>query len=152
MNYARAGTVLAVLIGAVYISANPPTGHVQGYGPGFSPDLSLLKDIRDDIRGLRQDIRAIVGGGGSSGALGVGNHEQIIKARCAKCHESAVAESEGGDFTLLDAGKIEEFSKRDAILIGKRVTSTTRPMPPGGGLSEAEKKVLSNIPYKGRKP
>lgn len=153
MSWQRVSALLAVLLVAALVSrpkADPAP--IQGYGPGASVEALLLKEIRDDIRGMRQDMRVVFGSGGGGQGVGltVGDHRAIIKARCASCHAEDVAEEKGKSLALTDAaGLTYEYSALEARLIADQVNKGK--MPPGGGLSESEKKVLANIPAKGRK-
>lgn len=142
----RAVAILLLLIAGYWISANPP---IQGlaYNTGGSGEQMLLKDILTEIKGMRLDLRAIAGGNGAR--LPATSHEAVIKVRCAKCHTEGVAADEGGEFVMVDGnGKVVEFSATERRHIRKKVKENA--MPPGGGLSEEEKRVLDNLPVKGK--
>ena len=137
--------VFVLLIGALFVCSNPPQQlSIQAYGPGFDPGLSLLKEIRDEIRSLRADVRSQMPSGGPMTQSM--DYQSVIQLRCAKCHESSVSEAEGGGFTLMENGKIVDLRTHDVKHIAKRTSNGT--MPPGGGLSEGEKKALANIPVR----
>jgi len=112
---------------------------VPAYGPTYSASDDLLKQILDEVKGLRKDVQGLKAGQQPTqdGALGV------VATRCLSCHQDGKAQDKGGGFVMVEKdGSLAEMSlaekRRVVRLVGKG------DMPPGGKLPEAEVKALTD--------
>jgi len=60
---------------------------------------------------------------------------KLFQAKCALCHEKAVA-AKGGGFVLLDGGKIAPLNYKQALYVGTKTFLGS--MPKGGPLTDEE--------------
>jgi len=136
----------------MFISRHYADTPQQAYGGGASAEALLLKEIRDEHRKQTELLTLIASSMGNreAGPLAVGDHRKIIANRCLKCHAEDVADNEGKGFAMSVGKEVRGFSRPEADEIGKQVGAGK--MPPGGGLSESEKKVLQSIPVGRKKP
>jgi mono/diheme cytochrome c family protein len=116
--------------------APPPKAFVPAQGPSYDPSQALLVEIRDELRGLRQDVRGLqaVHQPQQDGALAV------VAKRCVSCHQSPADKGDG--FVIVEAdGKLAELSPGYQRSIVRAVSKGT--MPPSGKLPDAEVKLLT---------
>jgi mono/diheme cytochrome c family protein len=133
----RAFALLTVLAGALFLSAQSGQVLTPAYQAGFNGAEAMLKDIRDEIRGLRADLRS-GGAGGQSVSV-----ESLVKARCASCHSADAAPEKGGDFVMVEGDKVIDFRPLERRRIAAKVRAGQ--MPPGAPLPENEKKAFESI-------
>jgi hypothetical protein len=132
-------TLCALLLLCVPVgTARPPYGQeslVPSGGAAYSPTEDLLRQILDEMKGLRQDVRGLQGGSQQGG-----DGKAVLVARCLKCHSAA----KGDNFVLLLAsGGKPPFSLREQKQIEGAIDGGT--MPKDGTLTEAEKKALKEF-------
>ena len=123
---------------------------VPAYGPSYSPSEDFLKQILEELRGVRQELREIKGvmGGapqGQEGALAV------LSKRCASCHTDPAQKGDG--FVLVEKdGVLAEFSLAEKRRIIRLVQKGD--MPPSGKLPAEEVQLIEDFfnPEKGNNP
>ncbi len=137
----RLGIVLVLLAGAAWISANPPGGGLTpAYQPSYSLSDDLLKQLLEEVRGIRSELRAsgIAKPGGTTLA-------GTLKANCAACHTAGVADQKGSGFILLEKdGSLAELSLAERRRVAKMVEQGKMPPPPKT-LTDTEKKLLLGL-------
>lgn len=134
---------LFVLLTAIGAHGSPPKVQTSAHGdylvpvagPQFSPSDDLLKQILEELRGLRKDVQTLRLNQ-SPGELTVA---ALAPKYCMKCHKIDVAETDGGNFVMFDEkGELVPFSVNESRKISKKVE--TNAMPPGKKLAEEEKR------------
>lgn len=131
----RVTACIVLVAGATLLVATPP-GQVlvPAYQPTYSATDDLLKQILEELKGLRAEVRA---GRPAQGA----DVASVIKTRCAACHVAKAADEKGSGFVLIeDDGALAELSLAEKRRIKRQVEQGR--MPPGQPLVEAEKKLL----------
>ena len=91
-----------------------------GYYPSDTSSLSLI----EEIKGLRQDLRAALKGQGA--LANEPQHVSILRNACASCHS---APSPKGGFTLIEEDKLAKLSLEQWQRVFERVGDDS--MPPG---------------------
>ena len=66
----------------------------------------------------------------------------LAQNKCAKCHEAAVAEKDGGGFTMFEQGKMVELTDRQSLLCFKKVITGQMPPPKEGKLEDADGRAV----------
>ena len=134
--------LLFVLLAGIGLHASPPVKHdayVPAYGPQYSQNDDYLKQILEELKGLRKDVQGLKQqqANPQEGATGV------IAARCLGCHQDGKAQDKGGAFVLVEKdGTMSELSLAEKRRIVRMVGKGE--MPPGGKLADTEIKVLSD--------
>jgi len=131
---------LCVALAVTGSHASPPVATVTAYGPQYSQSDDLLKQILDELKGLRQDVKALKAAPGAQqdGALGV------IATRCLACHQDGTAEDKGGGFVMVEKdAKLAELSLAEKRRITRLVSQGK--MPPSGKLPDGELKQLTEF-------
>lgn len=135
---------LTILLLAVAFLAVPGSAQVPAlrqYDTGFSQEAALLKQLLDEVKGLREDVRAIAGGAAPGGTT----LEAVIKNRCARCHSAERAKAAGDEFVLIEKdGKLSDLSVSQKRSVVRKVKKNEMPPPPAQ-LSEAEKKLILEL-------
>ncbi len=144
----RACAMVALLLvpwGVGLLAASPPPGKeqktlVREYDAAYSPEQQLLKEILDEMRGLRSDLK---------GALANGqiktDARAVINARCASCHKDGVVDQKGSVITLVEKdGSIPPFSTLEKKVILSEIESNRMPKT-GGPLTAAERKAIRDF-------
>lgn len=127
--------ILPVCLATNYYAV-PQKALVPAHGPAYDPSQALLVEIRDEIRGLRQDVRGLQAGQQpqQDGALGV------LAKRCLPCHQSPA--DKGDQFVIVEKdGSLADLTPGARRSIVRAVSKGT--MPPTGPLPDGEKKLLS---------
>lgn len=151
----RWATLLLLLAGTLAVYATPPAkvvyspsnDVVPAYGPTYSSSDDLLKQILEEVKGLRKDVQSLKQGAGQQqdGALAV------IATRCLACHQDGKAQDKGGDFVLVEKdGALAELSVAEKRRI-VRLTQQGK-MPPTGKIADAEVKQLTEFFEQKEKP
>lgn len=114
---------------------------LPAYGPSFSSSDDLLKQILEEVRGLRKDVQGLKGGTPGQqqdGALGV------VGTRCLSCHQDGKAQDKGGGFVLVEKdSSLAELSLAEKRRVVRLVQKGD--MPPSGKLPDAEVKLLTEF-------
>jgi mono/diheme cytochrome c family protein len=135
---------------ALPLIATPPGAKQQvlvpAYQAAYSPSDDLLRQILEEVRGIRAELRM--------GPLGLKQDGAgLLQGRCSACHQDGVADDKGGGFVLVEKdGALAELSLAEKRRV-KRLVEQGK-MPPGGGLPEAERKLVvdfMNNPEKEKK-
>lgn len=137
-----AGRILAVtvlLLGAVLLTATPPRVLVPQYTATFSPTDQLLKELLDEMRGLRSDLRAaLTQGQVKTDAVAVFN------SRCARCHQDGVAADRGNGVVLVERdGSVPPFSILEKRHVIEQIKTGKMPKV-GGPLAPNELKAIED--------
>jgi mono/diheme cytochrome c family protein len=126
-------TTTLPIYGATYSAAEPQQAATA---VTLAEILAELKALRADMASLRSPQP----GGGVVQELKA-NPLDVLKTRCASCHNPKTAATKGGELVLVDDyGNLKRFSKPDKRAIADRVNKGT--MPPSGKLSEADKAAV----------
>ena len=103
---------------------------IPSYGAGFQ-GASGTGDIVEELRLLRkqnevliQEIRAMKQ---SKATAGLPAHEQLIIARCASCHEAAVAGQKGHSLTLVSNNRLVDLTPELKLEIIRRTHGSGDP-------------------------
>lgn len=140
-------TVLALFaLGAVVVSmANATDPHavvIPGNGASYDPHAKLLAEIRDELKAMREDLKAQRSGAlVKPGADRKIAREQVLLRRCAGCHTPARIEGgkDGGALILFtdDESKVlkplspkESADVADYVLRGSMPPKPREPVPP----------------------
>lgn len=128
--------LLSVLTGALLLSAQQQPGALApAYQSGFDAHLGMLKEIRDEMRALRVELRSGIGGGQTV------SFESAARNRCVSCHAANQADDKGGGFAMFDEqSKLIDFRPLERRRIAEKVRKGE--MPPGQPLSAEEKKLF----------
>lgn len=135
----RAIVAFLLLIGICWIGASttatPPGGYVPGPGPGYSPTDDLLKQLLEEVRQIRLELR--VAGMAKENTL---TKAVVVKNRCASCHNP---EKASGGLVLMDkSGNLAELSLFEQKHVAEAVSTGKMPPPEKGPLSDSEKKLF----------
>lgn len=139
---------LALAAGGGGADPSPTKVLTPAYQASFSPTDQLLKEILDEMRGLRSDLRvALVGGQVKTDAVAV------LNQRCARCHQDGKAAGLGDGVILVERdGSVPPFSILEKRRILEQVRTGKMPKT-GGPLAPNEKKAveefLSGTPARG---
>lgn len=115
---------------------------VPAYGAAYSASDDLLKQILEEIKGLRKDVQGLrLGAAGSGNTLAdaVGRH-------CVQCHAAQVADDKGGGFVLVEkSSTLADLSLAEKRRVARLVEQGK--MPPAGQpvLTDDEKKVFQAL-------
>ena len=120
------------------VASRTPAQPREAYGPGYDPMMAVMREIRDELRGMRADMRA---GPGGRPAFALAD---LIKSRCASCHSQSTAEDKGGGFIMVkDSGDVIDLRALEIKSAKGKVRRGE--MPPGGGLPEQERKMFETL-------
>jgi mono/diheme cytochrome c family protein len=129
-------TTTLPIYGATYSSAEPQQAATA---VTLAEILAELKALRADMAALRSPQQ----GGGIVQELKA-NPIDVVKAKCASCHNPKTAATKGGELVLIgDDSKLSHLSRADRRAIIDRVNKGT--MPPSGKLSENDKAAVLEV-------
>ncbi len=132
---------VALAVAASLAHANPPAIVIPGNGAGYDPHAKLLGEIRDEIRGVREELRAMRSGAAvKPGADRKAAREQVTLRACAGCHTPTRVEDgkDGGlllfnddeSKTLRLLGPREQADATDRVKRGDMPPKPRGPLPP----------------------
>jgi len=99
----------------------------------------LLRQLLEEIRGMRAEMRALQG---NSPTASIASGKAIVEASCISCHQPALAAKKGTDFLLVDGeGNLAALSPKEKARINARV-AVARNMPPGKALPPDQAKAV----------
>lgn len=146
MNTERPLTMIALFIllcGGLAI-ANPSVktvAYTPAYGPTYNSNDDYLKQILEELKGLRRDVQSLKAGQQPSTQDGA---TSILATRCLSCHQDGKAQEKGGNFVLVEKdGTLAELSLAEKRRIIRMVQKGE--MPPTGKLPDSEVKSLTEF-------
>ena len=128
-------------------SANPDRVVVPGNGTGYDPQLKVLAEIRDEVRGLRDEVKLLRSGAPvKPGPDRRAAQQQYILRACAGCHTPARIEDgkDGGALVLFNDDQSKTLNRAlkeaDWVKIAdyvKRGDMPPKPRDPGTAQEKA---------------
>lgn len=139
MNKPLAAFAGSLFLLAAVLGTAPPQGKIlePDHVAAYNQTEQILIEIRDDLRGLRQDLRGALAKGEirSDGAA-------VLRNRCATCHQDGAASKGAKTIVLVDREDgVPGFSALEKKHILEQIRANKMP-PNGPPLSEGEKKAV----------
>lgn len=114
--------------------ANPPL--VPAYTASTTAEAILLKQILDELRGMRAEVKLVLASKANPADL-----KTVMTARCAGCHSVDKAEANGDSFVLIERdGSLSPLSVGQKRSLVRMVEKGL--MPKNAALTPEERKVI----------
>lgn len=143
-------TLCALVIATVAFTlahATPPAVVVPGNGTGYDPQMKILAEIRDEVKGLRADLKALQSGGlAKPSAERKVAREQLMLRACSGCHTPGrVEDGKDGGLMLFDDDEsktLRRLSPRETGDVADWIKRGDMPKKPKPPLSVEERKLF----------